>query len=122
MYSTITKTGRLSTIAADIASRVAGLKTDSKGFCRFYLVRTVGLNKHAHYSSAIGDRLLDLLDDVHMRYTCGNDAPKGGKLGEFVRFNAVLFVRRMRDRCQDAGDKAELDKCLRALGVEIRHV
>lgn len=97
-YRITTKAGRLSEITRDILTRIAPIQPKENGIVRFYTVRNVGLGTRTHYSSAIGDRLIDLLCDAGMDYTSGNDAPKGGRLGEYVEFNKAAFFDAVRSR------------------------
>lgn len=112
-YKIVKNNGRLSSITSDIIDRLPDAKIDGLGRCKFYLTRTVGLNRRSHYSSAIGSRLLDLLDDAGVTYIRGNDAPRRGRLGDYVRFSAPRFLLTVRSRLSDKEDKSAIDRAVR---------
>lgn len=120
-YRIVKNDGRLSSITADIIARLQDAKIDGLGRCKFYLVRTVGLNKHSHYSTAIGSRLLDLLDDAGITYREGNDAPRRGRLGEYVSFGVTRFLLTIRSRLNDKEDKNAVDRAVRGILSE-KHI
>lgn len=48
-------------------------------------ITTVGSNRYSQYSRDHTDEYTKYLDSLKLKYEIGNDSPRGGQLGKFIR-------------------------------------
>lgn len=71
-----------------------GLKT-----VKIYTVNKVGKFKHSQYSVDHASQYAAYLDTLKVKYSFGNDAPKGGKLGYYIEIKLDRrnsFIKKLR--------------------------
>lgn len=61
-------------------------------------IESRGRGRFAHLSTALHDDAIDLLDALGVAYELGNDAPRGGRVGTFIRFEEKALCEALFSR------------------------
>ena len=62
-----------------------------RNWVRFHGVRELGRGRFVTLSYALDEQARELLTALKVPFTEGNDAPKGGKTGAYLRFDMYAF-------------------------------
>lgn len=62
---------------------------------RCYPIEEEGRGRHRHYSDCTLS-IIGTLDTLHLTYKQGNDAPRGGKLGNYIQITSPAYLKEMR--------------------------
>lgn len=61
-------------------------------------IESRGRGRFVRLSTALHDDAKDLLDALGVPYELGNDAPRGGRVGTFIRFEEKAFCEALFSR------------------------
>lgn len=93
------KSGAASESARDLAGRInAALAAQARGPIRLRLSVYAGRGRRIHASRAEHFAAQELLAQAGMAFVVGNDAPRGGALGDFIelaRSEARRFLKKV---------------------------
>lgn len=88
------KDGSFSKVALDLLTECADvIKNDIVADkTRFHLVTYYGSGRRTTAARGKYNAMMVLLDKIHVPYTTGNDAPRGGASGDYIEVNRLEFV------------------------------
>ena len=77
---------------------------------KIHTIGTTGSGRYSKYTTDKSPRIIEILEKYNIKYFKSNDAPKGGKLGDYISFNIDKRNKLVKKIIKEEKEKEEEEK------------